>query len=103
MHLLWAIPALPLAGFLILFLTEGRLPRSVVSSIGAGSVGLAALLTGYVAWQFISSDSTSFISSSWTWMFVGEFNVSFRLFVDELSLVMVSVITGVGFLIHWYA
>ena len=103
MHLLWAIPALPLAGFLILFLTEGRLPRSVVSSIGAGSVGLAALLTGYVAWQFASSDSSEFVSSSWTWMIVGEFNVSFRLWVDALSLVMVSVITGVGFLIHWYA
>ena len=103
MHLLWAIPALPLAGFLVLFLTEGRLPRPVVSSIGAGSVGLAALLTGYIAWQFMTSDSTPFTSSSWTWMIVGEFNVSFRLFVDELSLVMVSVITGVGFLIHWYA
>ena len=103
MYLLWAIPALPLAGFLILFLTEGRLPRSVVSSIGAGSVGLAALLTGYVVWQFVSSDSTEFVSSSWTWMVVGEFEVSFRLWIDELSLVMVSVITGVGFLIHWYA
>ena len=103
MHLLWTIPALPLAGFLVLFLTEGRLPRPVVSIIGAGSVGLSALLTGYVVWQFVSSDATEFVSSSWTWMTVGELNVSFRLWIDELSLVMVSVITGVGFLIHWYA
>lgn len=103
MQLLWAIPALPLAGFLVLFLTEGRLPRPVVSIIGPGSVGLSALLTGYVVWQFVSSDATEFVSSSWTWMTVGDFNVSFRLWIDELSLVMVSVITGVGFLIHWYA
>ena len=103
MHLLWTIPALPLAGFLVLFLTEGRLPRPLVSIIGAGSVGLSALLTGYVVWQFVSSDATEFVSSSWTWMIVGDFNVSFRLWIDELSLVMISVITGVGFLIHWYA
>ena len=103
MHLLWTIPALPLAGFLVLFLTEGRLPRPVVSIIGAGSVGLSAILTGYVVWQFVSSDATEFVSSSWTWMTVGELNVSFRLWIDQLSLVMVSVITGVGFLIHWYA
>ena len=36
-------------------------------------------------------------------MAVGDFDVSFRLWIDELSLVMVCVITGVGFLIHWYA
>ena len=103
MHLLWVIPALPLAGFLVLFLTEGRLPRSVVSIVGAGSVGLAALVTGFVVWQFVSSDATEFASSSWTWMIVGELDISFRLWIDELSLVMTCVITGVGFLIHWYA
>ena len=103
MHLLWLIPALPLAGFLALFLTEGRLPRPVVSIIGAGSVGLAALATGVVAWQFVSSDATTLASSSWTWMIVGDLDVSFRLWIDELSLVMTCVITGVGFLIHWYA
>lgn len=103
MHLLWVIPALPLTGFLILFLTEGRLPRPVVSIVGAGSVGLAALVAGVVAWQFVSTDAESFASSSWTWMTVGDFDISFRLWIDELSLVMACVITGVGFLIHWYA
>ena len=67
MHLLWVIPALPLAGFLILFLSEGRLPRPVVSIVGAGTVGLAALATGIVAWLFVSTDATAFASSSWTW------------------------------------
>lgn len=100
---LWLIPALPLAGFLILVLTEGRLPRSVVAWVGAGSVGLAAVLTGYVAWQFLANDNTTLVSSEWLWFSVGSMEISFRLWIDELSLVMTGVITGVGFLIHWYA
>lgn len=100
---LWLIPALPLAGFLILVLTEGRLPRSVVAWIGAGSVGIAAVLTGYVAWQFLANDNATLVSSEWLWFSVGSMEISFRLWIDELSLVMAGVITGVGFLIHWYA
>lgn len=100
---LWLIPALPLAGFLILVLTEGRLPRSVVAWVGAGSVGLAAVLTGYVAWQFLVNNNATLVSSEWLWFSVGSMEISFRLLIDELSLVMTGVITGVGFLIHWYA
>ncbi|MCY3628258.1 MAG: NADH-quinone oxidoreductase subunit L [Gammaproteobacteria bacterium] len=100
---LWLIPALPLAGFLILVLTEGRLPRSVVAWIGAGSVGIAAVITGYVAWQFLAHDNATIVSSEWLWFSVGSMEISFRLWIDELSLVMTGVITGVGFLIHWYA
>lgn len=100
---LWLIAALPLAGFLILVLTEGRLPRSVVAWVGAGSVGLAAVLTGYVAWQFLANNNATLVSSEWLWFSVGSMEISFRLLIDELSLVMTGVITGVGFLIHWYA
>ena len=50
-ELLWLIPALPLAGALILIITRGNLPRVVAGSVGAGSVGLAAIL--YVALEMI--------------------------------------------------
>ena len=43
MEWLWLVPALPLAGFLLLFVSEGRLPDRLVAWIGAGSVGLSAL------------------------------------------------------------
>ena len=103
MNLLWVIPALPLAGFLLLVITEGRLPRPVVSWIGAGSVGIAAIFTGYIAVIFLDNGNTPMMSSEWLWFAVGSMEVSFRLWIDELSLVMMGVITGVGFLIHWYA
>ncbi|MCS6037243.1 hypothetical protein LNQ52_18620 [Klebsiella pneumoniae subsp. pneumoniae] len=39
----------------------------------------------------------------WTWMSVGDFNIGFNLVLDGLSLTMLSVVTGVGFLIHMFA
>ncbi len=39
----------------------------------------------------------------WQWMSVGNFQPSFALRLDSLSLVMIGVITGVGFLIHLFA
>ena len=103
MELLWLVPALPLVGFLILFVTQGRLPDKVVAFVGAGSVGLAALVALNVGWQFIGSGQSSFALPLWTWMAVGDFTPSITLYLDSLSLVMTGVITGVGFLIHLYA
>lgn len=103
MNLLWLIPTFPLAGFLILCATEGKLPKVVTACVGAGSVGLSAIVATLVGWVFVSSDSTSYSQVLWTWMVVGDFNVSISLYLDYLALVMVGVITGVGFLIHLYA
>ena len=103
MEHLWLVPALPLAGFLLLFVTEGRLPDKLVAFVGAGSVGLAALATLAIGYQFVQSGETEYTAALWTWMAVGDFNPSISLYLDPLSLVMIGVITGVGFLIHVYA
>ena len=103
MDSLWLVPALPLAGFLVLFVTQGKLPDRVVAFVGAGSVGLAALVALGVGWQFVQSGEASFALPLWTWMAVGDFTPSVTLYLDSLSLVMTGVITGVGFLIHLYA
>ena len=103
MDSLWLVPALPLAGFLVLFVTQGKLPDRVVAFVGAGSVGLAALVALGVGWQFVQSGEASFALPLWTWIAVGDFTPSVTLYLDSLSLVMMGVITGVGFLIHLYA
>lgn len=103
MESLWLVPAFPLAGFLILFLSEGRLPDRVVAGIGAGSVGLAALVALLVGQAFVESGQTAYSQVLWTWMAVGDFAPAITLRLDALSLVMIGVITGVGFLIHVYA
>ena len=103
MDWLWLIPALPLAGFLALFVTEGRLPKPAVALIGAGSVGLAALVSLIVGMRFLEAGGAPYAQTLWLWMDAGGFAPAIRLYLDGLSLVMVGVITGVGFLIHLYA
>ena len=103
MDLLWLIPALPLTGFLILLVTEGRLPNLAVAFIGAGSIGLAALATFVVGSGFLEAGSEPYAQTLWVWMDVAGFSPSVTLYLDGLSLVMLGVITGVGFLIHLYA
>ena len=103
LELLWLVPALPLLGFSVLFVTEGKLPDRLVAVVGAGSVGLAALVTLFAGREFLQGGETAFSLALWTWMAVGDFQPSITLYLDALSLVMVGVITGVGFLIHLYA
>ena len=103
MDLLWLVPALPLLGFLTLFVTEGRLPDKLVAVVGAGSVGFAALVALFAGYAFVQSGAASFSLPLWTWMAVGRFEPAIALHLDSLSLVMTGVITGVGFLIHVYA
>lgn len=103
MSLLGWVVLLPLLGFLILFLTEGRLGKKTVAIVGAGSMALCALLALLVSIAFIDSGQSVYVHNLWQWMDVGGFTPHIRLYFDGLAMVMVGVITGVGFLIHVYA
>ena len=52
---LWLIPALPFAGFIILAVIGARIPRPVAAAIGAGSVGISALVALGIAAAFITA------------------------------------------------
>ena len=97
------LPALPLLGFLILALSGGKLPKTVVAWVGAGSIGLAFLVALNLALPIIADDSLIVRETLYTWMAVGNFEAQFGLTLDGLSTVMILVITGVGFLIHLYS
>ena len=77
-ELLWLIPALPLAGALILILTGGNLPRGIAGAVGAGSVGLAALVTILIGSEFISGGQEPVHQVLWTWMDVDGFRVDVK-------------------------
>jgi len=102
MELLWLIPALPLAGFVILALAGARMPRPLAASIGAGSVGLSALIAVVTAAAFFP-DQRAHTQNLWKWIDAGGFSSDISLTLDALSVVMVLVITFVGFMIHLYA
>jgi len=103
LEFLWLVPALPLSGFLILLITEGRLGKLMVALVGAGSVGLAAGVALLAGMAFVERGGEPYVQTLWSWMDVGGFSASFTLYLDGLSLVMIGVITGVGSLIHLYA
>lgn len=100
---LWLVPAIPLIGSLILILTEGKLPEIPAGIVGAGSIGLSFLFALLAGMDFMASGAESYTQELWTWMSVGGFEAGFTLYLDGVSLVMMYVITGIGFLIHVYA
>ncbi len=102
---LWLIPALPFASATLLVLFGSRLSRRMAAAMGVGSIGLAALVTALVAYSFLSSPPPGnyFTQVLWTWINVGGFQPQIGFYLDALSLVMVAVVTFVGFLIHVYS
>jgi NADH-quinone oxidoreductase subunit L len=99
------IPALPLLSFLILALFGGKLSRKAAGWIGAGSVGVSAILTVITGIHLIDSLPAikSYSVIIWQWMHAGNLNATISFSLDSLSLVFCFVITFVGFLIHIYS
>jgi NADH-quinone oxidoreductase subunit L len=105
LQLLWAIPALPFTGFLVLAIIGGSLRRGMVAVIGVGSIGVSAILALLVGGSFINSppQGHAFRQTLWTWIDSGGFKPTIGFYLDALSLTMILVVTFVGFLIHLYS
>src|SRR6185312_17316908 len=99
---LWLIPLLPFAGFLINGTLGRRLPRALVSSVALIATAIPAGLVAWL-WATLYSTDTALTLNSGTWIAVPGFHVDFALSVDHLTLIMLGVVTGVGFLIHLYS
>ncbi len=96
-----AILGAPLLGFLINAFGGRALPRRVVGWVGAGSIAAAFALSLAAIALVLGGHSQTF--TVYDWIQAGELHVPFNLLVDPLTCVMLFVITGVGFLIHWYS
>jgi NADH-quinone oxidoreductase subunit L len=102
---LWLIPALPFVSATLLILFGSSLPRRAVAALGVGSIGLSALVTGLIAVSFVTSPPAghAYTQVLWTWISVASLRPQVGFYLDALSLVMVVVVTFVGFLIHIYS
>ncbi|MEH6626804.1 MAG: NADH-quinone oxidoreductase subunit L [Motiliproteus sp.] len=104
LKLLWLVPLLPLFSSVILILTQGKLDRTRVAYLGVGSVGLSALIALSCAVNFsIIPEGSVYTQTLWQWISVGPLQPSISFYLDGLSLVMILVVTCIGFLIHLYA
>lgn len=103
--LLWLVPALPFAGFFILALFGSKFSRAGAAYLGAGSVAGSAVITALLGAAFLSAPPVNYAYTQtlWQWLAVGGFNAAVALRLDALSLVMMLVVTWVGFLIHLYS
>ena len=105
LHLLWLIPGLPLLSFLALTLEGGRMRDRTIAYVGAVPAGLAAVVAIAVSVSFMASAPAghAFTQVLWTWFQVGGFAPRVALYLDPLSVVMVTVVAVVGFLISIYS
>jgi NADH-quinone oxidoreductase subunit L len=98
---IWLIPILPLAGFIINGIGRNALPKAFIGFLASflvlASFGLS------IAAFFQVQHTGQFTAHLFDWFSVMEFKVSFDFLIDQLSSIMLLIITGVGFLIHLYS
>src|SRR6202046_2632482 len=107
---LWIILALPLLGSAINGLFGKTFSKSLVNTGAVGSVALSFLAAAEAVREFFQlvPAQIPFVKSYFTWMLGGEatahpFRVDFALQIDQLTVVMLMVVTFVGMLIHIYS
>ncbi len=99
---LWLIPFLPFAGFLLNGLLGKKLSESLSGLIASATIG-ASFVLGLLSLNVYMENHETLHQVMFTWLSFGSFDVSVAYTLDALSLVMVLVVTGVGFLIHVYS
>ena len=100
MSLLFLIPLLPLLGFAINGLAYPKIPKQIAGIIGTIPPLVAFALSLQL---FLNFDGQAQILTIAEWIKVGSLEIPFAFQIDQLSILMLLVITGVGTLIHIYS
>jgi NADH-quinone oxidoreductase subunit L len=103
--ILWIIPLLPLAGAAVNGFFGKSWPNSRVNAVGIGSVSLTFLAVLELVREFFKLPlaQTPIVKSLAPWLVAGAFRVDFNFWIDQLTIVMLLVVSGVGLLIHIYS
>ncbi len=105
-NLIYLTVLLPFLGFLFNGLFGRKIKNEkLVGIIGSGTVGLSFLIAVGAFFQTLALpvEQRQNIVTLFTWMKVSGLNISFAYQVDQLSLIMSMIVTGVGFVIHVYS
>jgi NADH-quinone oxidoreductase subunit L len=98
--LLIFIPLLPLIGFIINGIGFRHVPKSIAGIIGSAAA-LGAFAISILAWN--GFDGQPQVVKLFDWISIGQLTIPFAFQIDQLSLLMLMVVTGVGSLIHIYS
>lgn len=106
MNFIYLTILFPLIGFLILSFSQNSFSKKTSSSIGISSIGLSFLISIFSMFDFISHDKNVFNKKFWTWLKFDNQIIDIGFTIDGLSITMLLIVTGIGFLIHifssWY-
>jgi NADH-quinone oxidoreductase subunit L len=100
---LWIIPLLPLLGSAINGLFGGKWSNKIVNSVALGATGLSFGFALEAVREYFASGQSFVHNHYFDWISAGKFTAGFDLQMDQLTVVMLLVVTGVGFLIHIYS
>src|SRR5690348_11849065 len=103
LHYLWIVPLLPLLGSAVNGVFGAKWPNKYVTATAITSTGLSFLCALEAVREFFESGQILFRKEFFTWITAGNFRAGFDLQIDPLTVVMLLVVTGVGWLIHIYS
>lgn len=96
----------PLLAFIILTASQEKWSKNTLAIIGTSGIGISMLITCYLIYvHCILDNCIDFIlfQDLWSWFRIDDLHVKITFRLDQLSLLMLSIITIVGFIIHIYA
>ncbi len=107
----WLIPLLPLVGVLVNAILGRWLPRwlvAILASLAVGASFVVALLVffamlGLPAESPTGGNGRERIIPIFSWIVAGDFKIEARILLDQLSILMALVVTGVSSVIHIYS
>jgi len=103
LDILWIIPLLPLLGAATNGFFGKNWPNKIVNTVALSATGLSFLAALEAVREFFEQGQKLVHKEFFDWIVAGSFRAGFDLQMDQLTAVMVLVVTGVGFLIHIYS
>ena len=105
LNLVWLIPALPLAGFLLILLF-GRVlgePRAGILATAMTASSFVVVVGVYLDLLSRTAEERHHVVTLFSWLPVGTLHIDMALLADPLSITMALFVTGIGSLIHLYS
>ncbi len=105
----WLVPLLPMSGFFFQVFVGHRLPKPVAGFVSCALVAVAGAISWFL-WNTVRTTHAPVEANLARWIYIpglagGALSViaDHKLYVDQLTSVMILVITNIGFFIHWYS